>query len=221
MKLRNIYKEFLVQVGKHRVGTVIPSEFAILLNQGIEEVVTNKMAMMDINKKTIDDLIPLIVSIKGEPMIKYADQYPCYVFGLASNYRRMKRVSVLLDNKWNVKSNILKSNQETDILGGVFSRPNTTANNTYYKMERIDGENFVKVFVPTLTHSCKLYCDFYRHPAMVDQADVIDADKDFEFGKEMATEIILAAARMCIERNQDPRYQTFSIDQRNNKNSNQ
>lgn len=220
MKLINIYKDFLAEVGKHRVGTVIPSEFVILINQGIEEVVSNKMAMMDINKKTIDDLLPLVASIKGAPMLVERDQYPCWVYQLASNCRRIKRVSVTLNNNWNSKCNPIVSNEESELLDGVFSRPNATIRNTYYKMEQIDGEKSIKVFTPPAMTSCKLYCDFYRHPTMLDEEDVI-SNKEFEFGKEMATEIILAAARMCIERNQDVRYQSFSIDKKNNKNLNQ
>jgi len=219
MTFKTIYKDFLAIVGKHRVGTVLPAEFALVFNQAQEEVITNKLAVIELNKKVTDDLIPLIKSVKGTVMTLSTDtQYLCYQFERPAECRRVKRIAILLNGSWNAKCSLLKSVEETDVLSGVYSRPNQKQ--VYYKFDIISEKTYIVVYVPPLMTSVKIYLDYYSHPTRVDETMVIKDDLSCVFGNEVTVEIINAAARMYLERSQDVRNQTFNADLKH-KNTNQ
>ena len=216
---KSLYKDFLSEVQKHRVGSIVPSEFAILFNQAQEEVVTNKLAAIELNKKITDDLIPLISSVKGSSMTEFVgDLMKCFTFERPVTCRRISKITITLNSTNNAKCILLKGNMETEMLNSVYGKP--SIRQTYYKFDNINNKVVIKVYVPILTTSVKIYLDYYSNPEPVTEQIVISDTVECKFSKEMCTEIINVAARMCLERNQDARNQTFNADLKN-KNSNQ
>ncbi len=214
--LKQLYKDFLSIVRKNRVGTVIPSEFAMIYNQAQEEVIANKLAVFDINKKIVNDLTPLMRSIKNVDLEKNNDQFYSYYYKLPNNFRRERRVSVNIDNK-NVLCSLLKSNMETEILSNVYMKPNYKR--CYYKIDIIGENSCIVVYVPE-TKEIKFYLDYFIEPKMITEDEVISDTEISMFDKELTTEIINVAARMYIERVQDIRYKTM-INELQQKNTNQ
>lgn len=212
-----LYREFLAEVGKHRVGTILPSDFAILFNQAQEEVVTNKLAAIEINKKAVEDLLPLDHKSSFVMSVNDTELTKCFSVERPLNVRRIKNIRLLLDDLHNSRCVFLASNLKSDKLNGVYSKP--TVRNCYYDFKNESDKVMINVYVPQITTSCELYLDYYKEPIRQDAQSVV-SDSLCLFNNEMCIEIINVAARMCIERKQDARFQTFSLDLKN-KNTNQ
>lgn len=204
-----MYREAIAICQKHRVGTIVPEQFYILWNQAQEKIVAQKIQVMEVNKKAYDDLLPLKEQFKNVPFTLASDGYAyriaSYEFDVP--YRRILKVSVKLSaDTAPVKCVLLKANEATDILNGVYSAP--TIHQCYYSIE-LDGTTFIRVYVPTATTVVTGHIEYYVEPTLVTATDVVDTALESVFNKEMCDEIIRMAALMYIERVQDPRYQTY------------
>lgn len=214
---KQLYKEFLSNVGKHRVGTVIPDEFALIFNVSVEEVLTNKLSVMGVNKKITDDLQSLTSSSNNVSMtLDNTELYRCFTVARPTGCRRIKSLRVVLDDKYNSRCVYLEPHRKNIVLESVFDKP--TIKRCYYE-EIVQSNNlYIRVFVPTITQTAKMYCDFYKEPTLVSASDVISTN-ECPYSNEMCTDIINVASRMCIERNQDGRYQTFVNELRQKQNN--
>jgi hypothetical protein len=243
---RELYKEFLVGVRKNKVGTIPPAEFATLYNQAVEEVVTKKLAIMELNKKVTNDLLPLF-----NKEISLFDQYAGF-YGvdtnpvnydiltyqiLSANFIR-REVSVSLvylrsidEDAYDkeVRCSKISENESVDLLNDVYYKPSMLK--AYYKLDvtHPSGESslqnfcfFVKKgsYKPSML---KLRLTYYMQPRIakaIGNEDNVTSSDEVQFGREMSTEIIDTAIRMCIERNQDARVETYQ-NELNQKNTNQ
>ena len=202
-----LYKEFISNVGKHKVGTVIPEEFATLFNLALEEVYTNKLSGMEVNKKITDDLNIFNDSIKNVNMtLDASDLYRCFTVSRPSACKRIKKITVVLDSKYNARCVQIKAQNKEIILSSVLDRP--TVKKCYYELTMNGTIEIIRVYVPIITNTVKAYVDFYKEQTLVTETDVTSTNV-LPYSNEMCTEIINVASRMCIERNQDGRYQTF------------
>lgn len=214
---RDMYKNFLSNVRKSRVGTVKPEDFALVLNLAINEVVTNKLSGMELNKKVTDDLVPLSKSVSlidttPDVRLKYSE---CTV-EITNGYRRIRSVAVDLSATYSgVKCVKISSYEESDILNGYYSRPSVFQ--CYYEPDLSDNKQQLKIFIPksfpiaaTPQNYVKVNVKYYGNPTVVTASDVVSNAAQTQFGVEMATEVVNIASRMYIERVQDPRFQSFS-----------
>lgn len=206
-----LYRMFLVEVGKHRVGTINPEQFALLFNLAQNEVVTNKLALMDANKKIQDDLNPLVRHLTSTMELDTTEMHKCFTCERIEAIKRIKSIRVLLNNMHNARCNFLPSNRK-DLLNSVYDRP--TDKRVYYELGYLNTKQVIRVFVPITTNSVKAYVDYYTDPIWITSANVITSNA-YQFSNEMSIEIINVAARMCIEGNQDARYQSFLAEQQN------
>lgn len=216
-KYIDMYKDFLSIVRKSRIGTVIPEEFARVLNQAMEEIITNKLSTMEISKKIYDDLSPLRKNVKNQIMtLDQADNFTAVsaIINTTVGYRRIASVSVNLSSTIkNVKCHFITSNEKTEILTGYYSKPSKFK--CYYAPYVSGPSQKLKIYVPsTMTIGVTSNYDIYVDPALVTQQNVITESKSI-FGKEICNEFVNAAARMYIERVQDARFQTFNHDLNN------
>ena len=220
----DMYKDFLALVRKSRVGTVSPIEFTTFYNLATEEVISQMLEVMDLNKKFMNALLPLRVVSNQLPITMdttISTRYKSGTVDLPAAHRRMSRVVTIISttvgavNTVNeAKTNLIKSNEVSSIVDGIYSKP--TTKNCYYHMERKNTTDKVKIYVPYLTTYTKEYpkciLEYYASPAIVAVADVTvdDNTKVSVFNKETCTMIINSAARMYLENVQDARYQTYN-----------
>lgn len=226
----DMYKDFLALVRKSKVGTVSPVEFTTFYNLATEEVISQMLEVMDLNKKFMDALLPLRVvsdqfSLSMDTTI--GSRYKSGTVALPTAHRRMSRVVTIISttvgavNTVNeAKTNLIKSNEVSSIVDGIYSKP--TIKNCYYHMEKITTDK-VKIYVPYLTNFTATYpkciLEYYTSPAVIAVADVTvdDNTKISVFNKETCTMIINAAVRMYLENVQDARYQTYNNELNNKK----
>jgi hypothetical protein len=202
---------FLTEVGKHRVGTVLPDQFALLFNLAQNEVVTNKLALMDVNKKIQDDLNPLIRHLIVVMEQDTTEMHKCFTTERTEAIKRIKSIRALLNNTYNARCNFLPSARKS-VLDNVYDKP--TDKRVYYELGHLNSKSVIRVFTPITTTNVKLYVDYYTDPVWITAANVV-LTSAYQFSNEMSIEIINVAARMCIEGNQDARYQTFLAEQQN------
>ena len=211
-----LYRLFLTEVGKHRVGSVNPEQFAMFFNLAQNEVVTNKLSMMDVNKKINDDLNPLVVTANYVMTTDTTQLHKCFTTERPSNCKRIKSIHVLINGNTNAKCIYLPANQKSK-LDSVYDKPNDKR--VYYELSVLSTTNVIRVFVPVICTSAKIYIDYYKEPDYITESDVVKTSTNYIFSNEMSIEIISAAARMCLEANQDARYGTFAGDQKNKSNN--
>lgn len=211
-----LYRLFLTDVSKHRVGTVLPEQFALLFNLAQNEVITNKLALMDSNKKVQDDLNPLIRNTNVNMVVDTTEMHKCFTVERTASIKRIKSIRVLLNNLSNARCNLIRSN-EKDKLNSVYDRPSDKR--VYYELAYTSTVPVIRVYTPVATTTCKAYIDYYTDPEWITEANVITSSA-YLFSNEMSIEIIHVAARMCIEGNQDARYQSFLAEQQQ-RNTNQ
>jgi len=214
IKYVDMYKDFLTIVRKSRVGTVLPIEFTRFINLAQEEVISAKLQVMDLNKKFMDDLLPLrktslLLDISLES--SHSTRYRTGTCNKPVDCRRISRVVTLISSTIEAKTNLIKSNEISSIVDGVFSKP--TSRNCYYHLDNISNIDKVRLFVPNIVFTstypkCKL--EYYATPVMITEANVVSLSDVCIFGKEVATEIINVSARMYLESIQDARYQTYN-----------
>lgn len=214
-----MYREAVAICQKHRVGTIVPEQFYILWNQAQEKIVAQKIQVMEVNKKAYDDLLPLKRAIKNISFTIANDGYS-YLIGrytIPTEYRRILKLSVKLSPTGiPVKTILIKANEATDILNGVYSAP--SAHQIYYSIDYVPysvgppvvpASRTINIYVPIGTTSATGHIEYYVDPTLVTATDVVDTTLESVFNKEMCDEIIRMTALMYIERVQDPRYQTY------------
>jgi len=219
--LVEMYKDFLSLVRKSRVGTVGPTEFTQILNLAQEEVISQMLKVLDLNQKFMSGLLPLRTIT--DPLSLTAiipltsDRYNPYkvASGYPSDCRMISRVITLLEANLETKTNLVKSNEISNIVNGVYSKP--TKNICYYQLEVYEVNNIrtesIKLFLPSINIVSpypKCIIEYYKSPTAIPLADVIDNSKSCVFNKDICTDIINTAARMYLENIQDARYQTFN-----------
>lgn len=215
-KYIDMYKDFLTLVKKARVGTVVPEEFIRVLNLTIEEVVNTRLSTLEMSKKVYDDLSPLRKTLKSQAMtIDTNDNFTSCICTInsTSGYRRIASVSINLSATIkNVKCHLLSSAEKTEVLNGYYSKPSKYK---CYYIPIVDSSlQKLRIFIPSgYTTGITSNFDIYVNPDVVLVADVTDNTKYFQFSKEMSVSVINAAARMYIEGNADPRYQSFLTEQ--------
>lgn len=205
---KQLYQEFLSNVNKRKVGTVLPEEFAMLFNLAVEEVYTNKLSVMDVNKKINTDLNTFIDSQSGNMTVDITGAYRCFTMTPSNAIRRVKSIRLLLDNKFNAKCVEIKANRRSSILDSVYDSP--TVQKCYYEL----ANGKIVAYVPKITNAVKAYIEYYKEVTPVTDSTVISVGV-CPYTSEMCTEIVNAASRLCIERNQDGRYQSFAVDLKN------
>ena len=203
-------KDFLAIVRKSRVGTVQPYDMAVILNQATEAVVTDKLKVIEIDKKSYNDLLPLRVTTTVDATATDAgDLFPNKTFAVPQNFRRDIRLTAKFGTNAPTKTILIKSNEATDILNGVFSRP--TIHQTYY-MYFLDGGNTpsIKIYTGSITDGVKAQFEYYKNPAVITENMIVGGSTLSEFNNEVSMEIIEKAALMYLERVQDARVNTFN-----------
>jgi hypothetical protein len=216
IKLIDMYKDFLSLVRKSRVGTVSPTEFTSFLNLAQEEVISQMLQVLDLNQKFMSGLLPLKVVSNQLSLTAYTStstRYRSYrIDTFPSDCRRISRVVSILSANTETKTNLIKSNEVSIIVNGVYSKP--TATTCYYHLERYNGTDNIKLYVPGAqlvfanTYP-KCILEYYISPAIIAIADVTDSTKVIVFNREVCTDIVNTAVRMYLENVQDARYQTY------------
>lgn len=214
IKFIDLYKDFLTIVRKSRVGTVLPLEFSQYFNLGQEEVISQKLQVLDLNKKFMDDLLPLRKSTSDLDVSLESTKSTRYKSGLVSipnDCRRISRVITIITSSSEAKTNLIKSNEISSVVDVVFGKP--TTRNCYYHLERDNNLDKVRLYLPYIVYAssfpkCRL--EYYTTPTVVTDLNVVSSSDLCVFNKEVCTEIINAASRMYLEGVQDARYQTFN-----------
>ena len=212
-------KDFLAIVRKSRVGTVQPYDMAVILNQATEAVVTDKLKVIEIDKKSYNDLLPLrtttiieVTTIKATTIdattSDAGDLFPNKMFAVPSNFRRDIRLTAKFGTNAPTKTILIKSNEATDILNGVFSRP--TIHQTYYMYFLNGNTPSIKIYTGSITDDVKAQFEYYRNPVIITENMIVEGSTLSEFNNEVSMEIIEKAALMYLERVQDARVNTFN-----------
>ena len=213
----DMYKDFLALVRKSRVGTVSPIEFTTFYNLATEEVISQMLEVMDLNKKFMNNLLPLRntsaqLDIALDPAL--STRYRTGVCTTPTDCRRIARITVIISSTVIAKTNLIKSNEVSEIVDGIFSKP--TSKNCYYHLERASTTDKIRLFVPNMIYGTtpiaypKCILEYYITPTVVTEANVISSSDTCMFNKETCTMIINSAARMYLENVQDARYQTYN-----------
>jgi hypothetical protein len=217
IKYIDMYKDFLTIVRKSRVGTVEPKEFTSFINLAQEEIVSQMLEVMDLNKKFMNNLLPLRnTSVQLDITLDSAlsTRYRTGVCTTPTDCRRIARITVIISSTVIAKTNLIKSNEVSEIVDGVFSKP--TSKNCYYHLERDSTTDKVRLFVPNMIYGStpieypKCILEYYTTPTAITEVNVVSSSETCVFNKEVCTEIVNIAARMYLESVQDARYQTFN-----------
>lgn len=225
--LVEMYKDFLSLVKKSRVGTIIPEEYVRVLNLAVEEAVATRLGVVEMTKKIHDDLSPLKKIVKDQGVsIHNNDSFPAVLCTL-DNYRRVASLNINLSNDIkNVKCHLLSSIEKTDVLSGYYSKP--SRHKCYYTpyVDTVGEESTQKIiiYIPSdytnneNINNVKVNVVMYEEPVVYKTTDVflnniVVSVKKFQFGYEMASAVVNIAARIYIEGNADPRYQSFMNEQ--------
>jgi len=213
----NLYKDFLSLVRKSRVGTVIPNEFALFFNLAQEEVISQMLSVMDLNKKFMNNLLPLRKVSNNLDITMDSAISTRYLTGVANtpiDCRTISRVIVRVSPTDIAKVNLIKSNELSSVVDGVFSKP--TKKNCYYHLDRIENTDKIRLFVANgsvqtylTVQYPKCIVEYYTTPIVVTETDVVGSSTCM-FNKEVCTEIINTAVRMYLENVQDARYSTYN-----------
>lgn len=202
-------KDFLAIVRKSRVGTVQPYDMAVILNQATEAVVTDKLKVIEIDKKSYNDLLPLRTTTTIDATTSDAgDLFPNKMFAVPSNFRRDIRLTTKFGTNAPTKTILIKSNEATDILNGVFSRPGI--HQTYYMYYLNGNIPSIKIYTGSITDDIKAQFEYYRNPVVITENMIVEGSTLSEFNNEVSMEIIEKAALMYLERVQDARVNTFN-----------
>lgn len=207
--LIQIAQDFLAIVRKSRVGTVLPYEMAAILNQATEVVVANKFKSIESDKKAFNDLLPLKDLVKATMTATDTnDLFPNKTVALPDGFRRDIRLVVQFGSADPTKMILIRSNETTDILNGVFSRPDIYQ--TYYTFYNASTVASLKVYIGTITTALTYVLEYYKQPTLISATDITAGSVLSQFGSEMNQEIVEMAALMYLERVQDARVQSFS-----------
>ena len=202
-------KDFLAIVRKSRVGTVQPYDMAVILNQATEAVVTDKLKVIEIDKKSYNDLLPLRTTTTIDATTSDAgDLFPNKMFAVPSNFRRDIRLTTKFGTNAPTKTILIKSNEATDILNGVFSRPGI--HQTYYMYYLNGNIPSIKIYTGSITDDVKAQFEYYKNPIVITENMIVEGSTLSEFNNEVSMEIIEKAALMYLERVQDARVNTFN-----------
>lgn len=209
-----MYRDMLAEVQKHHAGTIVPEEAARLVNQSIDDLVNSKLDVMEINKEVFDALLPLkrIVNKLAMTIDATSSFTPAFNYTIPVEVKRIMKVAVFLgDSDVPVKCALLKSNQSTDLLSGVFSKP--SIHGCYYTKD-IDPR-IIKVYTPVGTTTAFAYIEYYVEADRISSTDIISPTIVSDFDRDFCIQVTKIAASKYLERVMDPRYKSFQ-NERNN-----
>lgn len=213
--INEIAKDFLGIVRKNRVGTVLPYEMATILNQATEQVIGDKFKAIEFDKKAFSDLLPLKAVVKASIAENVVDTDDIFeqnrYVTLPTSFRRVIRlVAKFAGTTDPTKLILIRSNETTDILNGVFSRPDKYQ--IYYTFFNKGTDPSIKFYVGNVPGVLTYMLEYYKQPTVITEASIIATQPAVisEFGNEVVKEIVEMAALMYLERVQDARVQTFS-----------
>lgn len=213
-----MYKYFLQLINKEKTHTVNPATFNFLINTSNIDWVKSKLPANEFNQVFIDDLQVLLVEGDLTDGINVTDDF---IFELPDDYMHGINVlfdidilnSVCFDNGVQSKlpAILMKSDEKTVIKNSYYRQPKDSR--LYYRY----ANNKIRLFTGKYSATSesvgkKMYMDYYKLPNEITFVSGGESTNS-SFGPLQQQEIVERAAQMFLEKNRDPRYQSFLNEQ--------
>ena len=211
-----MYRYFLQLINKEKTHVVTPDTFNFLINTSNIDWVKSKLPVNEFNQVLIDDLQVLLVEGDLGAGIAITSEN---LFALPTDY--MHGVNVVFDinvvgssifddgAQSKLSAIIMKSDEKTVIKNSYYRRP--LDNRLYYNYA--NNKIFTGKYSGTSNSvGVKMYLDYYKLP---NEIKYISGGTSLNsgFGPLQQQEIVERAVQMFLEKNRDPRYQSFLNEQ--------
>jgi hypothetical protein len=213
-----MYRYFLQLVNKEKTHVVKPATFNFLINTSNIDWVKERLPVNEFNQTLIDDLQVLLV--EGD-LADGIDVTTDFIFDLPVEY--MHGINVLFDitiinsacfedgTQYKQSAIIMKSDEKTVIKDSYYRQPRDSR--LYYRYANSKVRLFTGKYSGTSDSvGLKMYMDYYKLPSEIEYI-FEGVSSDSEFGSLQQQEIVERAVQMFLEKNRDPRYQSFLNEQ--------
>ncbi|MBN2617258.1 MAG: hypothetical protein JXR64_02975 [Spirochaetales bacterium] len=216
--VEGMYRYFLQLINKEQTHTINPATFNFLINTSNIDWVKSKLPMNEFNQVFIDDLQVLLVDGDISEGIDVADDF---IFDIPEDY--MHGINALFDVeiinsncysdgiKYKLSAILMKSDEKTVIKNSYYRQPKDSR--LYYRY----ANNKIRLFTGKYSDTSesvgkKMYLDYYKLPRKIEYV-FEGISTNSEFGPLQQQEIVERAVQMFLEKNRDPRYQSFLNEQ--------
>lgn len=215
---KQLYKYFLTLINKERTHTIVPEMFNLVINVALINWVKEKLPLNEFKQVRIEDLNLLLVDGSlGKSIIPEMENV--FPIPLTSIYNvrpvfkiKYKDNPCHEDNSIVTKTAILmKYDKASAIEDSYYLKP--TDDRLYYrytneKIHLITG----KYSGESNTIGIAMLLDYYRYPTEI-EFNPVEMEKTLEFKPSQLQEVAEKAAQEFLEKNTDPRYQSFLREQ--------
>lgn len=213
-----MYVYFLQLINKEKTHVVKPATFNFLINTSCIDWVKSKLPVNEFNQVLINDLQVLLVEGDLGAGISVTDEF---LFALPSDY--MHGINVLFDitcigspcfedgQQLKQPATLMKSDEKTVIKTSYYRQPRDSR--LYY----LYANNKIRLFTGKYSATSasvgyKMYLDYYKLPNEIKYVQG-GTSLNSSFGPLQQQEIVERAVQMFLEKNRDPRYQSFLNEQ--------
>ena len=214
----DLHKMVLALANKNKIGTITPEIFLQWVNMAQEDVVDEKLPLIDGSSRIVADLLPLKTVDKSATITSGK-------FSIDGTHKKISHVKIVL-----VKSGVsyyprvifLPDNRKNEVLTSNYNKPSERV--CYYSFSSATVNSTLTLYVnihvpdgytPTVTY------DYYKTPDAVTMTEVNGAItlQTLVWNKSMCNEIARRTVVMYLESIGDQRYQTLKTEQlsQNNK----
>ena len=215
----DVYRYFLNLINKDKTYTIRPDLFNLIIDAALLNWVKEKLPLNDFKQMRIEDLSVLFVDGSLTGGIEFETDDICAVPSEA-----LYNVRVVFDIEYiesfcfesgigeKRTAKLIKLDRLSAISNSIYSKPKD--DRLYYHY----SDNHIRLFTGKYSGESKskgvrMYLDYYKYPSAIVFTENGDNSNPLQFKPLQLQEITEKAAQEFLEKNRDPRYQSYLNEQ--------
>ena len=202
---RDMYELLLLAIKKEETSTIYPNQAIWLLNESGIEWLKENSRLVDLNQRQIDDLQDIITEVLPVPpnVVNNTHLLPTDYFQLLSLMVKISDTSdsCIVNSEWQ-PVHLMKYDRKMPIRVSSYRKPKPSK--IYYHLV----QGYINFEGATVTHCRYDYFTYIKQITDVTTANPGSTDMS-DYSDYILLEIVDRAARIYLERTQNPRYRTI------------
>jgi len=219
--VKDLYKYFLNLINKEKTHVIEPELFNMIINAALLNWVKEKLPLNEFKQIRIEDLNVLLVDGGLGDGIKCSDDSP-YVFPVPNE--SLYNIRVVFDVEYKDSLCFEDGLGKKKMAKLIKLDRLSSSSDNYYLKPKDDrlyfnySNNNVRLFTgeysgESKTEGVKMYLDYYKYPNTIEYSHTDSDLDDLQFKSLQLQEVAEQAAQEFLERNRDPRYQSYLNEQ--------
>lgn len=212
-----LYKYFLDFINKSKTYTITPAKFNLIINASMMSWVNSIVPEKQFVQSRIDDLDGLYVVLKDPIPV---DENAVNVFDKPDDYLYGSRAEFIVEylnsschangTSGRLNATLLKPDRVSAVMDSYYNKP--TDSRLYFRYSQ--GKILLLTGLDSGVSETKgkqMFLEYYKYPELIEY--IPGQEKSLELGRKQMLDVANRAAQEFLEKNRDPRYETYLREQ--------